>query len=438
MKVLIIGGTGDMGQWFAPFFKEHGYEVVVWGRSGRVDVAQRMGVEFATDLDREIHDSDIVIVSVPIDITSRVIAETAPKMKPGSLLMDFTSLKVKPIEAMIENAPENVELLGTHPMFGPSIPSLHGQIVIMTPVENRCQKWYPVIRSLFEDNGAHIEVIDAKEHDRLVSVVQGLTHFAYITIGNTLKKLDFDINQSRRIMSPVYEIMVDFVGRILGQNPYLYALIQMENPEVLRVHEAFGQECRYMSEMVKRHDVEGFTSRMKEAAVHFGDTESALRRSNKLINSNISEFEELVHSIGTERGLTHIYSGVTHVGIIEKVSPRNVIIRKNGKPIKLKIENLRLLSHEGLREWKINNLKRIKRDISVLIPLGADPQILLDVISGDERIAGVQIIDTYDRVEGTQRLSVTYRIMILEDCNPAKVQKDTEKLLCGLGCDIRG
>jgi len=114
---------------------------------------------------------------------------------------------------------------------------------ISSPVERRCDKWFSIIRALFEDNGAHIEVINAKEHDRFVSVVQGLTHFAYITIGTTFKRLDFDVNESRRFMSPVYEIMVDFVGRILGQNPYLYALIQMENPEVQRVHEAFREEC---------------------------------------------------------------------------------------------------------------------------------------------------------------------------------------------------
>ena len=100
MKMLIIGGTGEMGQWFTRFSKEHGYEVVVWGSSRRVEVAESMGVEFASDLDHAIGDSDIVVVSVPIDITDKIISETAPKMKDGSLLMDITSLKAKPIEAM--------------------------------------------------------------------------------------------------------------------------------------------------------------------------------------------------------------------------------------------------------------------------------------------------------------------------------------------------
>lgn len=437
MKMLIIGGTGEMGQWFTRFSKEHGYEVVVWGSSRRVDVAESMGVEFASDLDHAIGDSDIVVVSVPIDITEKVIAETAPKMKDGSLLMDITSLKAKPIEAMKKHAPAGVEILGTHPMFGPSIPSLHGQIVIMTPVEGRCDKWFPIIRALFENNGAHIEVIDAKEHDRFVSVVQGLTHFAYITIGTTFKRLDFDVNESRRFMSPVYEIMVDFVGRILGQNPYLYALIQMENPEVLKVHEAFKEECMSVSDMVKQHDVEGFSKKMKDAAVHFGDTALALHRSDNLINSKIHEFDELVDSIGNERGLEHIYSGVTHVGVIKKVTPREVILLKNGKGISLKIENVRLLSDHDLIEWKIDELAHSNRDISVLIPVGADPEILLGVITNDKRIVSAGIIDTYTGID-TKRLSVTCRITIIGDSKPAEVQDDIQKLLVGLGCELRG
>ncbi|ETA68372.1 prephenate dehydrogenase [Methanolobus tindarius DSM 2278] len=438
MKVLIIGGTGEMGQWFTPFFKNHGYEVVVWGSSGKVEVAERMGVEFASDLDAEIGTSDIVIVTVPINITERVISETAPKMKSGSLLMDFTSLKVGPTEAMKKYAPEDVEILGTHPMFGPSIPSLHGQIFILTPIEGRCDKWFPVMRSLFEDNGAHIEVITPAEHDRFVSVVQGLTHFAYITIGTTFDALDFSVNESRRFMSPVYDIMLDFVGRILGQNPYLYAYIQMENPEVLKVHDAFMNQCSEMSSIVRKKDVEAFTNKMKDAAVHFGDTASALRRSDKLINSKIAEFDRLLDSIGQEIGVRHIYSGIVHTGIIKKVSPRDVVLECGSRMVPLKIENIRLLDEEELHEWKLENLEHHLRDISVLIPEEANADVIMELVSCNDDIVSIEIIDRYEGVEGTKRLSVTFRVMIMGDVEAEKVHLGIERQLMGIGCSIRG
>ena len=435
-KVLILGGTGEMGQWFTRFFKERDYEVTVWGKGGKVEVARKLNVPFASDLEAAIPENDIVIVSVPINATEETIAEVAPKMKAGSLLMDFTSTKVKPVEAMRRFAPAGVEILGTHPMFGPTIPTIRGQTVILVPVNGRSEKWFPVIRQLFEESGAHVEITNAAEHDRLVSVVQGLTHFAYIAIGTTIDRLDFDIKKSRKFVSPVYSIMLDFVGRILGQNPYLYALIQMENPGVLEVHEAYIKECEELSSLVRAHDEEGFVRKMKAAARKYDDTAHALRRSDKLINSRIAEYETILNSVGKVCGFSHVYSGKIHVGTLEKVGPNEIIITKlaskgtaphiKNKFIKLKLENLRLLSESELREWRKESLKHVVRDISVLIPKGADPEVVLGAVNTNNHLVACQISDTYNGTKETEaekegkekeRLGVTYRITIFGDCN---------------------
>jgi prephenate dehydrogenase len=455
IKVLILGGTGEMGQWFTRFFKERGFEIAVWGKGCKIDIAKKMEVPFASDLDITVPESDIVIVSVPISVTEETIAEIAPKMKAGSLLMDFTSIKVKPMEAMRKFALPNVEILGTHPMFGPTIPTIRGQTVILVPVKGRSEKWFPVIRKLFEESGAHVEVTNALEHDMLVSVVQGLTHFAYIGIGTTIDMLDFDLKKSRKFVSPVYDIMLDFVGRILGQNPYLYALIQMENPGVIEVHNAFIRECIELSGLVRTHDEEGFVKKMKDAAQKYGDTSHALRKSDKLINSRISEYETILSSIGKICGFLHVYSGKTHVGTLEKVGPDEILLSKlvskgtalhiKNKFIKLKLENLRLLSEYELKEWKKENLEHSKRDISVLIPEGANPEIILDVINTNKRLVACKISDIYpeppnsrtENKNGVERLSVTYTVTIFGDCNADAVESDIMTLLCGLGCRIR-
>jgi prephenate dehydrogenase len=465
-KVLILGGTGEMGQWFTRFFKERGYEVTVWGKGGKVEIARKLEVPFVSDLEITLPQNDIVIVSVPINVTEETIAEIAPKMKAGSLLMDFTSIKVKPVEAMRKFAPPDVEILGTHPMFGPTIPTIRGQTVILVPVKGRSEKWFPVIRTLFEERGAHVEVTTAAEHDMLVSVVQGLTHFAYISIGMTIDRLDFDLKKSRKFVSPVYDIMLDFVGRILGQNPYLYALIQMENPGILEVHNAFIKECEELSGLVRAHDEEGFVRKMKAAARKYGDTSHALRKSDKLINSRIAEYETTLNSIGKVCGFSHIYSGKVHVGILEKVSPDEIVLAKlvskgtapyiKNKFISLKLENLRLLSKSELREWRKENLEHSTRDISVLIPEGSDPDVILGVINTNEDLAACEISDIYKEnkitetefvdnkfiktlagSKGMGRLAVTYRITIFGDCDADHVENTVTALLCGLGCRIR-
>ena len=433
MKILIIGGTGETGRWFAKFYKKHGFEVIIWGINKRKDIAEGLGVKFADDLDAEIKTSNIIMISVPINITEKTIKEIAPKAPSGSLLMDITSIKTGPMDAMLKYAPENVEILGTHPMFGPSIPDIRGQIVIFTPVEGRSTKWLPIIRSLYEDNGAHIEILHASEHDRMMAVVQGLTHFAYISIGSVFLELEFDVANSRRFMSPMYDIMLDLVGRILAQNPYLYAMIQM-NPEVAKVHKVYIDQCNRMAQIVKKKDIEGFVGIMKKAASHFGDTESALRRSEKLIGGKIAEHEELVRSIGNERALKHIYSEVVHLGIVRKVSPRTVILERAGKSTEFLIENVRLLNEKELVEWKKANLKNVTRDISVFIPQGSDPEIIENVISRSDGVISAKIIDLYDKKD---RISVTYRLTIFKDQDVASIHEKAVTLLKGIGCTIR-
>ena len=287
-RMLVVGGTGETGSWFARYFKAKGFDIAIWGPSGKVAIAKKLGVCYALDIISEVKESDIVLLSVPINKTSEVAKQIAPHMKPGSLIMDVTSLKTNPLRAMKMYAPKGVEVLGTHPLFGPTMPDMRGQTIILTPAGRKTKKWFPIIRSLFESDGARIEVLSAEQHDEIMAVVQALTHFAYIGIGATLRSLEFDVEQSRKFMSPVYEIMIDFVGRILDQNLDLYASIQ-ENPKAMRVRQTFILECMRLCEMADAGDHEGLRRAMEVAASHYGKTHEALLRSDRLISSRIRD-----------------------------------------------------------------------------------------------------------------------------------------------------
>jgi prephenate dehydrogenase len=294
MRVTIIGGAGGMGKWFAGFFKENGADVRLVDRDSTTgEIANELGVHFVTadvlveeDVTTDfLADTDVLLISVPIDLTERVIELVGPKMHTGSLLMDLTSVKRKPVKMMEESTPVGVEILGTHPLFGPSTKSMQGQTIIFVP--SRTGRHYKQIYEMFERNGAKIKLLSADEHDETMAVLQGLTHFVLISLGVTLKNLDFDLDQSKELMYPMVKFIFDFVGRLLHQDPHLYALIQT-NFEMEKVYGAFIASTSRLSELITAGNVEAFEEEMRLAKQHFGNTERALTESDSVIEEMVN------------------------------------------------------------------------------------------------------------------------------------------------------
>ncbi|MFQ6137181.1 MAG: prephenate dehydrogenase [Candidatus Hydrothermarchaeales archaeon] len=397
MKIAIIGGTGEFGRVFARIFREEGHEVVVTGRDVEKGekVAKSVGVEFSNANIKTAKESDVVIISVPIESTREVIKEIAPHLRSGSLLADFTSVKIEPCRAMEEFANEGVEIVGMHPMFGPRITTLEGQTVILTPI--RASKWIEFLTGFFERHKTRVFISTPEEHDRIMSVVQGLTHFAYITAASTIKELDVDVKFSRKFASPVYELMLDLIARIVGQNPRLYASIQMRNPEVKGVHEAFIKEATRLQRIVRDEDMKGFVKTMASSAKALGDVDAAMGRSDKAISALNAELKRLKESIGEEVAVRHIYSGAVHLGKVKSIGPESVTLTTPKGDTKLKLSNVELLDDREVQKWKAENFPVVERDFSVLLPKHADEEILRGVVeNSDDRIVSCDVVDVYE------------------------------------------
>jgi prephenate dehydrogenase len=255
MKVGIIGGTGKMGKFFSRVFTRAGYEVLVSGRR--------------TSLSREelAAQCDIVIVSVPIRDTVQVIDEIAPLLRDDQLLCDLTSLKVQPVAAMLKS---KALVVGLHPMFGPTVHSLARQTIIVCParVDERTRER---ILSVFRNEGAVCTITTPETHDRMMAVVQGLTHFVTLTVAESIRRLGVDIGRTQEFTSPVYQIELALVGRLLSQDPDLYADILELNPFVPEVLAACTASAGDLSAIIENGDPDLFRRFFDENTRHFGD-----------------------------------------------------------------------------------------------------------------------------------------------------------------------
>ena len=254
MKAGIIGGTGKMGQLFAPVFERAGYKVSVSGRTTDVTSA-----EIAQTC-------DLVLVSVPIRDTVQVIREIAPFLTKEQLLCDFTSLKVAPVAAMLES---KAQVIGLHPMFGPTASSITRQTIVMCPARVTGTTLSD-LRHIFLCEGAVCTITTPEEHDRMMAVVQGLTHFVTICMADSIRRLGIDIRKTEEFMSPVYQIELSLVGRLLSQDPALYADILQQNPFVPEVIAACRSAAGDLADIVKSGDPGAFAEFFSRDSLHLG------------------------------------------------------------------------------------------------------------------------------------------------------------------------
>lgn len=243
VTIGIIGGTGGIGKWFARFFKSRGFVVHVSGR--------RTGMDMPTLAKT----CSIVIVSVPIGATTEVIKRIGPHMRRNSLLMDLTSLKEAPVRAM--RTYSRSEVIGCHPLFGPSIRSIKNQNIVLCPA--RGEIWLPRIRRIFEAAGARVVETTPRRHDDFMAVVQGLNHLNTIAMGLTLRKSGIDRKELAKFSTPAFLAKLKLIDRVSSQ-PGLYTEIMTGNPALPTLAHRHERAAAELRKIIQNKDSEKLLS----------------------------------------------------------------------------------------------------------------------------------------------------------------------------------
>lgn len=275
-KVIgIIGGKGKMGKLFTNAFKKEKYEVLSY------------------DLDTNISPKDfakicdVLIFSVPIRETKKIMQQFLPFVKEDSLVTDFTSIKTPVCQVMKNSKAEDI--IGGHPLFGPTV-DLKGQNFILTPVKkNNYYLWYKEILKSF---GLNVIEMSPEKHDKNMAVIQCLTHLSNITLGYALRKLDFNFKDAEEISSPVYLMRIFGAGRILAQNSQLYSDIQMENPYAKEVAQIYLESTKELEKTIVEKDKEKFEDIFEKSQEYFGEyLESSMKYTDQMIKvlSNLNK-----------------------------------------------------------------------------------------------------------------------------------------------------
>jgi prephenate dehydrogenase len=234
----IIGGTNGMGKWLADLLIKEDCKVYVTGRKTEMTAADAAGV------------CDVVVVSVPIAATADVIAGVAPLLKKEQLLMDLTSLKTKPVALMLAHSVS--EVVGCHPLFGPSVRKARGNNIVLCP--GRGSAWYAWIKNIFQKAGYTILERTPAEHDRMMSIVQALNHLNTISLGMAVAAAGIPLTEINQFSTPLFRSKMDIVKKVLTESPEMYADIIAGNPEADKILQLYGQVVSEIQDLISTGD----------------------------------------------------------------------------------------------------------------------------------------------------------------------------------------
>ena len=433
MNVGIIGGSSGLGKTIIYYLRDD-FDVFISGRDhkkGR-EVASEADVNYLESNEELANISDILIISVPIQNTEDVIREVAPFMKEGSVMIDVTSVKEGPSKTMAEVVADNVDYIPTHPIFGPRTTRLDNQVIVLTP--DRKGKWYERVYNYLDSKNMRIIETTAEKHDYMMSIVQVLTHFSFISTASTIEKLKVDLSETEDYESPIYNLMIDLIARIVAQNPYLTYNIQAMNENGPKIRNTFTEAALELRDVINSADSEKFVEIANKATKHMGDIKNALGRSDKAIAALNYEYTYLNKLIGHEVGLKHIYSGKIHIGILESVDGKTAVLKNGNKTKKLRIANIRILINNELYDWKVKNLDKKTESISCVFPKNVNSKVIEDTVLNMDNIIEIKLIDTYNGPQiDDDHISLTFTVTALYKEDIEKVRT----LFTGFGGNIR-
>lgn len=238
-----IIGFGQFGQFMAQHLARF-FEVAVCDHAELQHKAKEIGVNWR-DFET-VAGCEIVIFAVPLGSFETVLRRAAPFLRADALCIDVCSVKIKPLELMRAHLPETVEIIGTHPLFGPQSgrARIEGLRIALCPV--RSARTEKVRTFLARELKLNVLEKSPEEHDREMAHVQALTHF----VARALAELHVEESDLATVS---YEELMR-AARLVSEDSWeLFQTIQQGNPFADTKRRAFIEKLIELENRMSRN-----------------------------------------------------------------------------------------------------------------------------------------------------------------------------------------
>jgi prephenate dehydrogenase len=247
-QVAVVGAAGKMGSWFTSYFALRGLDVSVYDINQNI-LRTAPHVKVQTSLLHCVEDADLVFVSVPVQKTPQAIRECTKNMKDGAIIAEISSVKDKTFAAL-KKTPINLRPLCIHPMFGPGASKKVGIRVLLVPVRNEKIE-LKIANEIFEN--ANVMVLpNARQHDKSIAMVLGLTYFANIVFAKVMSSSN--VSMLKQVSGTTFGLQSLIAESIFTEEPELIIALIRENTYAKRYISHYLKEAEALARLVIAND----------------------------------------------------------------------------------------------------------------------------------------------------------------------------------------
>ena len=145
----------------------------------------------------------VVIPCVPISKFESVVKKISPMLKPKTLVIDVCTVKIHPVKVMKKHLPKNINILATHPMWGPesAATSLKGLTTVLCPIQIPKSQLNLIKQGLIK-TGQKVVIMSPVKHDKLLAKSQAIAHlYGQINTKMNLKPTNIDTLSVKHLLT---------------------------------------------------------------------------------------------------------------------------------------------------------------------------------------------------------------------------------------------
>lgn len=221
-NILIIGGLGEMGEWFSYFFQNQGHNVSIYDIKGKSDIFKSF-----KNLNEGIKKASCALIASSLNSVPEIIDELTQLNFEG-VIFDIASLKGHLLNSIKRANEKGIKITSIHPMFSSNARTLSDKVICFCNCGNEAANVR--VENLFKNTAASIVKLSLQEHDRLISYVLGLSHIINIIFIKVLMEGNYKYIDLKNVASTTFNSQLLTAISVINENPDLYYAIQKFNP----------------------------------------------------------------------------------------------------------------------------------------------------------------------------------------------------------------